>query len=162
MASFSNCGMRSSGRRLPLTRPSIRSWPGLKARMSKLSGACGNWVDGQWNPDWETFSKSKMMTRDVFSLDAEKDRVIEERKKTEKEVLAKVPEGQRDAFKVLMGGAQKSGYWSEDHTYFCDLYIGAIGRWIVTEYGRRFAEAGCIDHAEDIHFLPPNEIRKAP
>ena len=102
-----------------------------------------------------------LMTRDVFPLDAEKDRVIEQRKKTEKEVLAKVPEGQRDAFKVLMGGAQKSGYWSEDHTYFCDLYIGAMGRWIVTEYGRRFAKAGCIDNPEDIHFLHPNEIRKA-
>jgi phosphohistidine swiveling domain-containing protein len=102
-----------------------------------------------------------LMTKDVFPLDAEKDRVMEERKKTEKEVPAKVPEGQRDAFKLLMGGAQKSGYWSEDHTYFCDLYIGAIGRWIVAEYGRRFAEAGCIANPEDIHFLHPNEIRKA-
>jgi phosphohistidine swiveling domain-containing protein len=102
-----------------------------------------------------------LMTKEVFPLDVEKDRVIEVRKKTEKEVLAKVPEGQRDAFKLLMGGAQKSGYWSEDHTYFCDLYIGAIGRWIVTEYGRRFAEAGCIANPEDIHFLHPNEIRKA-
>jgi phosphoenolpyruvate synthase/pyruvate phosphate dikinase len=27
--------------------------------------------------------------------------------------------------------------------------------------GRRFAEAGCIDDQEDIHFLHPNEIRKA-
>ncbi len=102
-----------------------------------------------------------LMDKEVFPMDAEKDRVMEERKRTEKEVLAKVPEGQRDAFKVLMGAAQKSGYWSEDHTYFCDLYIGAIGRWIVTEYGRRFAEAGCIDDPEDIHFLHPNEIRKA-
>lgn len=102
-----------------------------------------------------------LMDKEVFPMDAEKDRVMEERKKTEKEVLAKVPEAQREAFRVLMGAAQKSGYWSEDHTYFCDLYIGAIGRWIVTEYGRRFAEAGCIDHPEDIHFLHPNEIRKA-
>ena len=75
--------------------------------------------------------------------------------------MAKVPEGQRDAFAVLMRGAQKSGYWSEDHTYFCDFYIGSMGRWIVTEFGRRFADAGCIDGAEDIHFLHPNEIRKA-
>jgi len=102
-----------------------------------------------------------LMDKEVFPMDAEKDRVMEERKRTEKEVLAKVPEGQRDAFRVLMGAAQKSGYWSEDHTYFCDLYIGAIGRWIVTEYGRRFAEAGCMDRPEDIHFLHPNEIRKA-
>jgi pyruvate,water dikinase len=60
-----------------------------------------------------------------------------------------------------MGAAQKSGYWSEDHTYFCDFYVGALGRWIVTELGRRFAEAGCIDHPDDIHFLHANEIRKA-
>jgi phosphohistidine swiveling domain-containing protein len=102
-----------------------------------------------------------LMTKDVFTLDAEKGRVVEERKKMEQEVLAKVPEGQRGAFKVLMGAAQKSGYWSEDHTYFCDFYVGSIGRWIVTEFGRRFAEAGCIDSPEDIHFLHPNEIRKA-
>jgi pyruvate,water dikinase len=102
-----------------------------------------------------------LMTKDVFPLDAEKGRVIEERKRTEKEVLAKVPGEQRDAFQVLMGAAQKSGYWSEDHTYFCDFYVGSIGRWIVTEYGRRFAEAGCIDDPDDIHFLHANEIRKA-
>ncbi len=101
-----------------------------------------------------------LMAKDVFPLDAEKGRVIEERKKTEQEVLAKVPEGQREAFRVLMGAAQKSGYWSEDHTYFCDFYVGSMGRWIITEFGRRFAEAGCIDHPEDIHFLHPNEIRK--
>ncbi len=102
-----------------------------------------------------------LMTKDVFPLDVEKGRVIEERKKTEQEVLAKVPGGQRDAFAVLMKAAQKSGYWSEDHTYFCDFYVGSMGRWIVTEFGRRFAEAGCIDRPEDVHFLHPNEIRKA-
>jgi phosphohistidine swiveling domain-containing protein len=102
-----------------------------------------------------------LMTKEVFPLDAEKDRVIEERKKAEKEVLAKVPEAQREAFKVLMGAAQKSGYWSEDHTYYCDFYVGSMGRWIVTEFGRRFAETGCMDSPEDIHFLHPNEIRKA-
>jgi len=102
-----------------------------------------------------------LMTKDVFALDTEKGRVIEERKKTEQEVLAKVPEGQREAFRILMGAAQRSGYWSEDHTYFCDFYVGSMGRWIVTEFGRRFAEAGCIDSPQDIHFLHPNEIRKA-
>ncbi len=102
-----------------------------------------------------------LMNKEAFPLDAEKDRVIEERKRLEKEVVANVPEAQREAFRVLMEAAQKSGYWSEDHTYFCDLYVGALGRWIVTEYGRRFAEAGCIDDPDDIHFLHPNEIRKA-
>jgi hypothetical protein len=39
--------------------------------------------------------------------------------------------------------------------------VGALGRCIVTEIGRRFAEAGCIDSPEDIHFLHAHEIRKA-
>jgi len=102
-----------------------------------------------------------LMAKEAFPLDAEHDRVVAERNNAEKEVLTKVPEAQRDAFRILMGAAQKSGYWSEDHTYYCDFYIGSMGRWIVTEFGRRFAEAGCIDHPEDIHFLHPNEIRKA-
>jgi pyruvate,water dikinase len=102
-----------------------------------------------------------LVSQDTTGWETQRDRVIKEREEAEKEVLAKVPEGQREAFKVLMNAAQKAGYWSEDHTYYCDLYIGALGRWIVTEFGRRFAEAGCIDAPEDIHFLHPNEIRKA-
>ncbi len=102
-----------------------------------------------------------LMPKEAFILDTEMKRAIVERKKAEKEVLAKVPEAQREAFQVLMGAAQKSGYWSEDHTYYCDFYVGALGRWIVTEFGRRFAEAGCIDDPDDIHFLHANEIRKA-
>ncbi len=102
-----------------------------------------------------------LMNYEEFPVDAGRGRVMEEREKATREVLARVPEGQRGAFEVLMKAAQKSGYWSEDHTYYCDLYIGAIGRWIVTELGRRFAEAGCIDNPEDIHFLHPNDIRKA-
>jgi phosphohistidine swiveling domain-containing protein len=102
-----------------------------------------------------------MMSEPVFPFDANRERVTRERREAEKEVLARVPDGQREAFTLLMKAAQKSGYWSEDHGYYCDLYIGAMGRWILTEFGRRFAEAGCIDDAEDIHYLHPNEIRKA-
>lgn len=102
-----------------------------------------------------------LMPYEEFPGDAGRERVVKERENVTKEVLSRVPAGQRDAFEVLMKAAQKSGYWSEDHTYYCDLYIGALGRWIVTEFGRRFAEAGCIDDPEDIHFLHPNEIRKA-
>ena len=102
-----------------------------------------------------------LMKEDVFRFDVEREKIVKEREKTEEEVLKQVPEAQREAFKILLKGAQKSGYWSEDHTYYCDLYVGALGRWIVTEFGRRFAEAGTIDDPEDIHFLHPNEIRKA-
>lgn len=101
-----------------------------------------------------------LMANDVFPFDAERDRVTRERETTEKKVLAKIPEDQRDAFSLLMRAAQKSGYWSEDHTFYCDLYIGSMGRWIITEFGRRFAEAGSIDQPEDVHYLHVNEIRK--
>jgi pyruvate,water dikinase len=102
-----------------------------------------------------------LMSKNVFPFDAERERVSREREKTEKEVLARIPEDQRDAFSLLMRAAQKSGYWSEDHTFYCDLYIGSLGRWIITEFGRRFAEAGSIDQPEDVHYLHANEIRKA-
>lgn len=102
-----------------------------------------------------------LLKKEMFPFDAERDRVIKEREEAEQEVLGRVPAGMREAFRVLMKAAQKSGYWSEDHTYYSDFYVGAIGRWIVTEYGRRLAEAGCLGDPEDIHFLHPNEIRKA-
>lgn len=102
-----------------------------------------------------------LMSNEVFPADTERKRVVNAREETVKRVLEKVPAAQRPAFEVLMKAAQKSGYWSEDHTYYCDFYIGAMGRWIVTEFGRRFAEAGCIDDPDDVHFLHPDEIRKA-
>jgi phosphohistidine swiveling domain-containing protein len=36
-----------------------------------------------------------------------------------------------------------------------------MGRWILQEFGRRFAQAGSIDDAEDVYFLHPSDIRKA-
>jgi len=102
-----------------------------------------------------------MMAEEAFPFDANRERVNKARLEAEKEILTKVPELQREAFGLLMKGAQKAAYWSEDHGYYCDFYVGAMGRWILTEFGRRFAEAGSIDDPEDIHYLHPNEIRKA-
>ena len=102
-----------------------------------------------------------LMSQDTFVFDNEHEGHIREREETEKKVLARLPVEQKEWFSTLMKSAQRSGYWSEDHGYFCDFYVGAIGRWIVSEFGRRFAEAGCIDDPEDIHFLHVNEIRKA-
>lgn len=102
-----------------------------------------------------------LLSQDSLPFDTERDRLIQEREQAEQESLSKVPLEQRAWFEALMKAAQKAGYWSEDHTFFSDFYIGAIGRWITAEYGRRFAEAGCIDDPDDIHYLHPNEIRKA-
>jgi pyruvate, water dikinase len=102
-----------------------------------------------------------LMSEPIFPFDAHRERVKTEREDAEREVMAKVPDGQRAAFGLLMKASQKGAYWSEDHGYYCDLAVGAMGRWIITEFGRRFAEAGCIDDPEDVHYLHPNEIRKA-
>ena len=101
------------------------------------------------------------MGRKNYSPDEERGRLIKKREEAEKRVIAKVPEGQRDWFMALLKAGQMAGYWSEDHTFYSDFYSAAIGRWIFTEYGRRFAEAGCIDDPEDIFFLLPDDIRKA-
>ncbi len=108
------------------------------------------------------FGRIKMlMGKEIFPFDVESASRVEKRQATEKEVLSSLPFNRRASFELLMRAAQKSGYWSEDHTYYCDFYVGTMGHWIVTEYGRRFAEAGVIEKQEDVHFLHPNEIRKA-
>jgi pyruvate,water dikinase len=102
-----------------------------------------------------------LMMQESLSSDTERDRLVAEREKTEKEVLSKVPVEQREWFGTLMKAAQFAGFWSEDHGYFCDFQVSSLGRWISAEYGRRFAEAGCIDDPDDVYFLTPPEIRKA-
>lgn len=97
----------------------------------------------------------------TYTLDKEREQRAKEREQAEKEVLAKVPADKREWFTGLLRASQKAGYWSEDHTYYSDYYVAAMGRWIVMEFGRRFTQAGVIDDPEDVHFLHPDEIRKA-
>ncbi len=105
--------------------------------------------------------KVQMAAGSTFGLDEEVKRRTKEREEAEKEVLAKVPLEKREWFAALMRTGQKAGYWAEDHVMFCDFPIAALGRWITMEFGRRFTEAGVIDDPEDVHFLRPDEIRKA-
>jgi pyruvate,water dikinase len=100
-------------------------------------------------------------TGGTSTIDAKREQAVKDRKQAEQEMLAKVPVDQRDWFQALMKAAQMAGYWSEDHTYYLDLYNGALGRWITLEIGRRFANAGVIDAAEDVYFLIVGEIQRA-
>jgi pyruvate,water dikinase len=105
--------------------------------------------------------KVQMAAGKTYGLDEELKRRTKEREEAEKEALAKVPLEKREWFAALMRTGQKAGYWAEDHVMFCDFPIAALGRWITMEFGRRFTEAGVIDDPEDVHFLHPDEIRKA-
>jgi len=95
------------------------------------------------------------------SLREKQKQAREERERAERELLARVPAGQRDWFEALMKSAQMAGYFSEDHNFYCDLYTSAMGRWVTREIGRRFALTGAIDDPEDVYFLLPGEIYKA-
>jgi pyruvate,water dikinase len=105
--------------------------------------------------------KVAITSRGAYNIDERRERAIREREEAEKEVLSKVAEEQRGWFGALMKAAQKAGYWSEDHTYYCELYGHGMGRWVTREIGRRFAEAGVIDDPEDVYFLVADEIEKA-
>jgi len=105
--------------------------------------------------------KVAITTGGAYTMDERRERAIREREEAEKEVLTKVPAEQRGWFGALMKAAQKAGCWSEDHTYYCELYGHGMGRWVTREIGRRFAEAGVIDDPEDIYFLIADEIEKA-
>ena len=97
----------------------------------------------------------------TMSIDQRREQAIKLRKETEDKALSGVAANQRGWFEALMKAAQKASYWSEDHTYYLDLYCHAMGRWITREIGRRFAEAGVVKDAEDVYFLIADEIEKA-
>jgi phosphohistidine swiveling domain-containing protein len=97
----------------------------------------------------------------ISSLVVRRELAVNERKEAEKEVLGKLSPEHRDWFQALMKGAQNAGFWSEDHTYYNELYVNALGRWITREVGRRFADAGVVDDPEDVYFLIHSDFHKA-
>lgn len=96
-----------------------------------------------------------------FNLDAERQKITEQREASEKEVLTKVPQEQRSWFEQLMKLAQKSGVFSEEHDHYLDLYTHAMMRRIALGLGRRFTDKGAINDPEDMFFLIPDEVRRA-
>jgi pyruvate,water dikinase len=96
-----------------------------------------------------------------FNLEAERAKVSQAREVAEKEVLEKVPQEQQGWFTQLMRLAQKSGVFSEEHDHYLDLYTHAMMRRSALGLGRRWAQEGAIDDAEDMFFLQPDEVRRA-
>ncbi|NOX35101.1 MAG: phosphoenolpyruvate-utilizing protein [Deltaproteobacteria bacterium] len=94
-----------------------------------------------------------------FDLDAEREKQVQKRDEATKEVLAKVPEDQKGWFTTLLGLAQKTGIFSEEHNHYLDLYTHALMRRSCLGIGKRLAKADVIDDPEDIFFLIPDEVR---
>lgn len=105
--------------------------------------------------------KQFLLKGSAYNPEEEREKLAEERKEAEKELLNKVKYDQREWFKQLMRLAQKSGVFSEEHDHYLDLYMHALIRRTALAIGRCFAQAGTIERQEDIFFLIPDEIRKA-
>lgn len=104
--------------------------------------------------------KMAVATKGVSGIDDRLKAAEQDRKVAEEELLGQIPADQKEWFATLMKAAQVAPYFSEDHNFYCDLYIGALGRWITREIGRRFAEAGAIDDPEDVYFLIAGDVQK--
>jgi len=98
--------------------------------------------------------------RGAFLKDQEQGRLIKEREEAEKDALSRVPETNREWFGKLMRTAQWSGIYSEEHDYYIDLYLSALGRRILMEIGGRGAKAGVFDDVDDVNFLLYDEISR--
>ena len=145
-----------------------RKWRGEYLEWLKVEGWRNTDMWDICSPSW--IEDPSLALRDIkqaiaaggsFALDAHQEKLAKERVEAEKEVLAKVPAGQRAYFERLMRMGQKASVFSEEHNYYLDQQAGAIGRHVFLEIGRRFAENGVIDERDDIFFLFPDDMRKA-
>ena len=65
-----------------------------------------------------------------------------------------------EEFEFLLKAAQEAAVVSEDHNFWIDFCAIYQVRRLLLEFGRRFAEAGVVDKAEDVLFLTPDELRE--
>jgi len=96
-----------------------------------------------------------------FDLDAKRQRLEQDRKVAEKEVLERISPEQRGWFSVLLKIAQNSSRFSEEHDHYLDLYCHAVLRKACIDMGKRFVEGGVIAELDDVFFLIPDEVRRA-
>jgi pyruvate, water dikinase len=109
------------------------------------------------------FNVIKMaLEKDInYNLEEERKKREAERLATEKEVMEKIAPEQRGWFRTILTLAQNCAWFSEEHNHYLDLYAHAMVRRSVVGVGKRFAQLGTIDNADDIFYLMPDEVRKA-
>jgi phosphohistidine swiveling domain-containing protein len=89
-------------------------------------------------------------------LAAERERLLDETR----ELLKGYPQAVRDEFESSLKAAQEGMVLSEDHGFWIDFNSTARVRKVVMEFGRRFAEAGVIERADDVFHLTLDEVRE--
>jgi phosphohistidine swiveling domain-containing protein len=92
---------------------------------------------------------------ELAQLAAEREQLIA----AARERLQSYPEPVRNQFEFLLKAAQDGNVLSEDHGFWIDFRACYQARRVFMEFGRRFAEAGMLERADDIAHLTPDEIR---
>ncbi len=122
----------------------------------------GNWDAG--HPSWvEKPSQTltpirRFMSKPTFAVDEARPKLIERRKKAEKEAISRVPDDKMAMFTKLLRAAQWCNIVNEEHVFYNENYSNALARYVTKEIGKRFAKAGIIDDLQDIYYMLPEEI----
>jgi phosphohistidine swiveling domain-containing protein len=93
---------------------------------------------------------------ELASLAAERERLLAE----SRERLKGYPQAVRNEFESSLKAAQEGIVLSEDHGFWIDFNSSARVRKVVMEFGRRFAEAGVIERADDVFHLNLDEVHE--
>jgi len=122
----------------------------------------GNWDAGNssWyeKPSMALQSIRGFMAAPTYLVDEARQGLIEKREKAEREVIARVPANEKDAFVKLMRAAQWAGVCDEEHVFYAENYGTGLARYVTKEIGKRFAAAGVIDDPQDLYYMFPEEI----
>jgi pyruvate,water dikinase len=73
--------------------------------------------------------------------------------------LAGYPRPIVDRFEFLLAAAQQAIVLSEDHNFWIDFGASYRVRRVALEIGRRLAEAGVLERADDVFYLTLDEVR---
>jgi pyruvate,water dikinase len=93
-----------------------------------------------------------------FAVDAEQQEAAQKREALQRELMEQVPAGLRERFGKVLRTAQWTSVFSEEHDYYIDLYMCALGRRVLVEIGQRAVREGLLDDPDDVNFLMPEEI----
>ncbi len=92
---------------------------------------------------------------ELANLASERERLIAETRTR----INGYPEAVKAQFESLLKVAQVTTVLQEDHNYLIDQRGMYKVRLVLLEFGRRFAEAGVIEHANDVFYFIPDELR---
>ena len=84
----------------------------------------------------------------------------EERLTEVREKLQGYPQPVVTQFESLLKAAQTANILREEHTHWIDSQVSYHVRQVLTEFGRRMAEAGVIAERDDVFYLIPDELKE--